>query len=166
MSTLAYAALTRRRTQATRGTSFSTSPPGVTKYTDALAALVPAEVLTLHAVMLSLTTKTTQVEGGNSVTEITDPRTLCWTFGVLCVLSIFLYSFARIRGGGFDFLDVVRALIPPVAFVAWTMLQKSTAFDAVCPKLEVAPRTGIALLIALILGTVAGVLADEADKKT
>jgi len=50
MSTLAYQAITKRRDEATPGTSDATSP-GVGKYVDALAALVPAEVLAAHALL-------------------------------------------------------------------------------------------------------------------
>ena len=71
MSTIAYAQFTTRREAAAPGTSTSASPPGVKTYVDALAALVPAEVLTLHALILSVTTK---VDG--NVTQITETRTL------------------------------------------------------------------------------------------
>lgn len=58
MSTLAYASLTRRREQAPRGESMRNAPPGVNSYVDALAALVPAEVLSVHALILAVTTET------------------------------------------------------------------------------------------------------------
>jgi len=56
MSTLAYAQLTNKRDDAAPGTSETTNAPGVKSYVDALAALVPAEVLTLHALVISATT--------------------------------------------------------------------------------------------------------------
>ncbi len=71
MSTMAYAQFTNRREAAQPGTSTSAAPPGVRTYVDALAALVPAETLTLHGLILSLTTKT---EG--NATKITAPDTL------------------------------------------------------------------------------------------
>ena len=57
MSTLAYARLTTSREAAAPHTSTPKSP-GVGTYIDAFAALVPAEVLTLHAVIISYTTRT------------------------------------------------------------------------------------------------------------
>ena len=57
MSTLAYAQLTNARDQALPGTSTTTSKPGIQTYMDAFAALVPAEVLTLHALVISYTTE-------------------------------------------------------------------------------------------------------------
>jgi hypothetical protein len=163
MSTLAYAALTTRRIKATPGTSTSTSPPGIKSYVDTVAALVPAEVLTLHGVILSVTTATA-IEGGKSATTIIDPGTLRWSFWGLILLSIVLYVVPRFRTR--DLLDIPRALIPPAAFVAWTMLQRATAFDAIWPTLGDAPRTVIALFAAVVLGVAATVLAGSADKRT
>lgn len=162
MSTLAYAALTTRREQAAPGTSSSSSPPGVRTYMDAVAALVPAEVLTLHGVILSFTT-TAQDQSGKSMTVISEPATLFWSFFGLLVMSIVLYIVPRLRK--WDRLDYVRTLIPPIAFLAWTMLQRTTAFDAVLPQLASAPRTVIAMFIAVLLGLVATALANKADQK-
>ncbi len=163
MSTLAYALLTTKRDEAPSGESTSKSPPGVSSYIDVVAALVPAEVLTLHAVILSFTTKTMQDAAGKSITEITEPGTLKWAFIGLLILSVMLYVFPRISKK--DRLDWFRVAIPPAAFVAWTMLQKATAFDAVWPELGEAPRTVVALFGAVVLGMFATILAKKADKK-
>jgi hypothetical protein len=56
MSTLAYAQLTNKRESAPAQTSTTTGAPGVRTYIDTLAALVPAEVLAMHAVLLNATT--------------------------------------------------------------------------------------------------------------
>ena len=72
MSTWAYAALTTKRINSPSGTSTSTSPPGMSTYIDAVAALVPAEVLALHATIFSLTTKTDLDQAGKLITTITD----------------------------------------------------------------------------------------------
>ncbi len=157
MSTLAYAALTTRRLQGAPGTTTSTSPPGVQTYVDAVAALVPAEVLALHAVIVSLTTST-----ADSVTRISAPDVLRVAFWALIALSVVLYCVPRFKTR--ERLDVLRAAIPPLAFVAWTMLQRVTAFDAVFPGLKDPGRTVYALLAAVILGIVAGSLANRADK--
>jgi hypothetical protein len=166
MSTLAYAVLTTKRMMAPPGTSRESSPPGVKSYVDALAALVPAEVLALHNVILAVTTKTTKNENGKSITVITEPRTLFWAFFGLLLLSIVLYVLPRLRSQEkWEPLDFLRAAIPPLAFVAWTMLQRATAFDAVWPQLADAPRTTIALFAAVLLGLLATTLADKADQK-
>jgi uncharacterized membrane protein (DUF4010 family) len=163
MSTLEYAALTTRREEAVAGTSKSTSPPGIKSYVDVVAALVPAEVLTLHAMCLSVTTSTEARSGGGPVTTITEPVTLRWAFLGLVLISIVLYVVPRYRR--WDRLDFLRVFIPPSAFVAWTMLQRTTAFDAVCPELGAAPRTVIALFAATLLGVLAAILSNSADKK-
>ena len=163
MSTLAYASLTTKREEAKPGTSFSESAPGVGSYVDALAALVPAEVLTLHAVMLSFTTNTQTDSKGQSMTLITDAETLQWAFVGLIVLSIVLYAVPRFQT--WERFDVARALIPPSAFVAWTMLQRATAFDAVAPSLRPGARSAIALFAAVLLGLAASALAASADHK-
>jgi hypothetical protein len=163
MSTLAYATLTTKRDKAPSGESTSNSPPGITSYIDAVAALVPAEVLTLHAVILSFTTKTGQDTAGNSITEITEPGTLAWAFIGFILLSIVLYIMPRVSD--MNRWDWLRAAIPPIAFVAWTMLQRATAFDAVWPELGEAPRTVVALFGVVILGVMATALAKIADKK-
>lgn len=160
MSTLAYAALTTRREQAVPNTSRKQSPPGVGTYVDALAALVPAEVLTLHAVILSVTTKTDK-----ATTQIIAPETLFWAFFGLIVLSALFYVTPRLLARKWDRLDYVRMAIPPLAFVGWTMLQRATAFDAVCTSLAAAPRTVLALFLGVLLGLAAAALAYKADQK-
>jgi hypothetical protein len=162
MSTVAYANLTTKREQAAPGTSSSQSPPGVRSFVDALAALVPAEVLTLHGLILSFTTKTENV-AGISTTTITDKGTLSAAFFGLVVLSIVLYAVPRSKT--WERMDFFRASIPPLAFVAWTMLQKATAFDAVVHHLPDGQRSLIALFVAVILGVAAAALANSADQK-
>lgn len=165
MSSYISGALTRMREQEDRGASTRGGQPGLNTYIDVVAALVPAEVLTLHAVILSFTTETKD-EGGTTVTTITEPDTLFWVFWALVVLSIALYIFGFREGikdwGGWD---VVRALIPPIAFVGWTMLQPASAFDAIAPDLRDAPKTAIALIGAAVLAALARWLAQKADEQ-
>ena len=160
MSTIAYALFTTAREKAKKNTSRKESPPGVSTYVDALVALVPAEVLTLHGAILSVTTKTE-----NATTQITAPGTLIWAFYGLIALSIVLYVIPRWKTGKLDKLDWLRAAIPPLAFVGWTMLQRATAFDAVCGSLAEAPRTVVALFLGVLLGILAASLAYKADQK-
>lgn len=160
MSTLAYAELTTTRETSKPYTSTKASPPGMGTYVDALAALIPAEVLALHALILSVTT---QVK--DNVTTITDAATLQWAFFGLLVVSVGLYVVARLFAKKWDRLDWLRVLIPPLAFVGWTMLQRATAFDALFPDLSNAPRTVSALFLAVVLGVAATALAYKADRK-
>ena len=126
MSTIAYATLTERRDEAVPGTSSTTEKPGVGTWVDALAALVPAEVLAAHGVLLSLATKQ-EIQGEQSITTITDPGLLRVIFFSLIALSIVLYVASRLLAKHWDRLDYARMLIPALAFIGWTMLQKSTA---------------------------------------
>jgi hypothetical protein len=133
----------------------------VNTYVDALAALVPSEVLTLHALILSVTTQTTAAG-----TSITDLRTLKYAFYGLLVLSIVLYLVSRMRTGGWEAWDYARAAIPPISFLGWTMLQRATAFDAICKDcMTDAARTVIGLFLAVLLGLLATYLAAKADAK-
>ncbi|GHO90706.1 hypothetical protein KSF_007540 [Reticulibacter mediterranei] len=163
MSTLIYAQLTGKREEAIPNTSTSTSPPGVQSYMDVLAALVPAEVLTVHTVVLSFTTMTEKNQAGELVTTITQPGTLKWVFVALLLLSISLYFVGH--RSSWDRWDFMRMLIPPLAFVGWTMLQKATAFDAIAPDLGQASRDAIAVIGAVILAVIAAQLAYQADQK-
>lgn len=162
MSTLAYGTLTTKREVADPGTSTGTEPPGVRTYIDALAALVPAEVLAAHAVLLPFVTKTDTDDAGQNVATITEATTLKWVFWALILISVGLYLIARRTK--LERWDVARALIPPLAFTFWTMLQKTTAFDAVWPGLREAPRNVIAVLGAVVLGAFATALAFKADQ--
>ena len=160
MSTLAYSAMTTRRDEANPGTSTTNSPPGVSTFVDALAALVPAEVLSLHAIIISVTTTTT-----DGATRISAPDTLFWAFFGLILLSMVLYAGPRLMAGKWDNKwDYLRITIPPLAFVGWTMLQRTTAFDALFPNITEAPRTVIALFLAVLLGLAAAALAYKADQ--
>lgn len=165
MSTLAYAALTTRRDEANPGSSASSAPPGLRTWVDALAALVPAEVLGLHALILAFTTAVHEGPEGHASTVVTEPVTLAAAFVGLCVVSAALYVGPRLRSRMWDRLDFLRAAIPPLAFAGWTMLQRSTAFDAIWPQLASAPRTVIALFLAVLLGLAASVLGYKADQQ-
>src|SRR5438876_4877 len=96
MSTLAYAILTRRRVNAalaaTKGVADS---PDVSRYVDTLAALVPAEVLSAHAAILTFTTDTLANASGQITVVITDPRTLVGSFWALIAVSMVLYGVGR-----------------------------------------------------------------------
>lgn len=172
MSTIAYAQMTNIRDSAAPGTSTTTGAPGVKTYVDAFAALVPAEVLTLHAIVISITTETAHKSPTNServefVTTILPQAvgTLEVTFWILVAMSVALYAVPRYFGGKWDRFDWIRMLISPLAFVGWTMLQRTTAFDAAFPMVEAVPRTVTALMLGAVLGAISAGLAVKADAK-
>jgi hypothetical protein len=149
MSSLMYGALTTQQEQGTKATT-----PVFSTYLDTLTALVPAEVLALHGVILPFTTKTV-----DSTTTITESGTLFWSFWGLLVLSTLFYIAPHLINRKWEPLDYARMFFPPLAFIGWTMLQRTTAFDAVWPGLAEAPRTVIALFLATILGLTASYLS-------
>jgi hypothetical protein len=152
---------TRARGAATPGTSTTEKPPGVRTYVDALAALVPAEVLAAHATILTFTTRTS--ESKPPTVTINHSAALVVAFYALIGLSMLLYT-AGIEMGQ---VGLVASLIPPLAFVAWTMLQKATAFDAVVDQkfLDEATRNVIAIVGGIVLCIGAALLAYKADEK-
>jgi hypothetical protein len=170
MSTIAYAQLTNKRDEAQPGTSTTTSNPGIKSYIDAFAALVPAEVLTLHALIISAATKTDPATAAGAVGTTTTilpgaVHALTATFWILIALSVILFVVPRYFGGKWDKFDYVRASIAPLAFVGWTMLQRATAFDAVFPNVSQIDRTVYALILGAVLGGVTAALAAKADAK-
>src|SRR5687767_14453000 len=135
MATFAYALRTKQRESAAPGTSTTTSNPGSTTWLDAVAALVPAEVLAIHVFAVSKLTASAEVaEGGEIavtepgetpqileagdeetvVTTITDPYALKWTFWALLAFSAAIYIFKA--WSNFNRLDMLRLFIPPAAF--------------------------------------------------
>jgi hypothetical protein len=158
MSSLLYGTLTRTREAAPPGTTMSDRPPGVNTYVDALAALVPAEVLAVHALVISWATKT---EAGT--TTITAPQQLTFWFWFLIVLAAVLYV-AGLRAVPRGW-NLVRMVIPSAAFLGWTMLQPTTAFDAVGAALPADWRWTLGLALAVVLGLVAALLGVVADRK-
>lgn len=164
MSTLLYATMTRQREEAPPGGSDKNDPPGVTTFVDTLAALVPAEVLALHAIFLAETTETVVNSEGESVTTITQPGALQVVFWGLILMSLIFYLVGHHRKR-WDSLDWLRMLIPAFAFVGWTMAQKSTAFDAVWPNLQDVWRSIIAGFGAVLLGILVKLWADKADQE-
>jgi len=173
VSTIAYAQLTNAREVSTPGTSTTTGSPGLKTYIDAFAAVVPAEVLTLHALVISVTTQTAQkavtTVGAKAETVTTilpnAVGTLQVAFWGLVLMSVALYVAPRYFGGKWDKFDWVRVAIAPLAFFGWTMMQRTTAFDAAFPAMDSIPRTVAALFLGAILGAVTAGLAMKADAK-
>ncbi|RPJ84253.1 MAG: hypothetical protein EHM13_05235, partial [Acidobacteria bacterium] len=162
MSTIAYALITGGGQR--EGDPGTGTRAGVNTYVVTMAALVPAEVLALHALFLSVTTNTTPAAAATlAATRIADPSTLSKAFYGLIVLCVVLYVAPRLITHKWVRLDFARSVIPPLAFVTWTMLQKATAFDAVCDLAE-APRTVSALFVAVLWGLGAAWLGYQVEQ--
>ncbi len=176
MSSLVYGTLSRKRERAPKGKSTSEEPPGVEKHIDAIAALVPAEALAIHATVLGTMTESVPVVGkpGEMALRIKpenigDLETL---FYVLLVLSATFYALGHIRDLGplkslrkWDLMDWLRAAIPPLAFIAWSMGLKVGAFDAAFPGWNYAAKAMWALILSTVLLGASVVLAQVADQK-
>ena len=162
MSTLAYASVTTTRDRTESG-----KDSGISTYVDAMAALVPAEVLALHALVVSATAETSIDPTTEAVNvQIMAPETLLGAFWGLFALAVVLFVVPRLVRKTWKTLDLVRMFIPPLAYVVWTMLQEATAFEPIARSLELgsAPRTVIALFGASVLGLIASLLAMTAEK--
>jgi hypothetical protein len=164
MSTWTYSACTRKREDARKNKSKKADPPGFSTYIDTVAAMVPIEILPLYAY---LSTHVPPNERG--------PRLAAFAFCFfLCCVT---YLVGHVITGGLqkrwqktsptqeraprwlDYLpnnrDFALMFIPAVAFVAWTMLQKDTLFDAVWPTLSEGSRN----LVGVVLGLLAAAAA-------
>jgi hypothetical protein len=143
------------------------APGGVaSKYLDAAAALVPADVLGFHALVVSLTTENRENRAGDPVTTITDPFWLKLMLIVGCIWAAAEYFLVHrsSRDRTWDRSDTVRMFIPAAAFIAWTMLQRTTSFDAWFPNFDNPGRTIVAAALVALLGIAAKVLADVAGR--
>lgn len=166
MSTVAYGALTRRRKRSPSGTTRGTTkeaeqdyPPGLGIWTDTFAALVPGEVLVIHAWILP-----SYAQG----TVITNADGLAKWFWVLLGLCIVFYAVGQIIDSGFrgfdgwDLLGIVATL---AAFVAWMMVQTPSALDAVL-DLSAPTKHSLVPIVGAVVGTLAALArayyADQA----
>lgn len=128
---------------------------------------MPAEVLTLHALIISATSES-EKQGTDLVSKLPsdDLATLCLAFWGLLVLSALLYWIPKRLAGTWNRLDCIRICIGPLAFVGWTMLQPTTLFDAAFAHVGQTQRTVIALFLGAILSVITLALASVADKRT
>lgn len=94
MGTVMYAAVTTKRLQSPTGESTKGSAPGLSTYVDAMAGLVPAEVLAAHAVIISYATSSTS-KAGHEITRIDNRGALQVSFYALIVISAGLYLGTR-----------------------------------------------------------------------
>ena len=166
MSALAYGVLQETRKKTTRETAGTDDTPSLSTYIDIFAGLVPAEVLAAHAVILSLATESTA--GDKPTAVITEEGSLQVAFWGLIVAAGFLFMIGRFltanRKPWVWPWDLFRLLVPPTAFVGWTMVQKNTAFDAVFDW-NGDGRAIIAILGAVFLAAIAGLLGVQAQRQ-
>jgi hypothetical protein len=176
MSSVAFGALTTRRENSASGTSKSVEPPGLNSYIDILTGLVPAEVLAIHALVLSIVA----TSNSKGQTQIIDATTARWAFWLLLALSAALFVLGRggaqatpgSQGAGgptagpqWEWQDAIRLLIPPLAFVGWTMLEPVSTWNAVAPHVSAGMRVLIATVGAVALAAITKALTTHADKK-
>jgi hypothetical protein len=166
MSIALMGTLTAKREDAEQDKSKDEKAPAVKPYVDAFAALVPAEVLALNALVLERATK---VSKDKKITEITEPTALKVAFGALLVLSVAIFVSSRLLAKNRQnkapqlWVLIVQCLIPPLAFVGWTMLQPVSAFDVLDTGLSVGERQIAALIGGVFLGIAAGMLGYKLD---
>jgi hypothetical protein len=148
------------------GEGATTTQPAAPKDTvrhwlDVVTALVPAEVLALHGVAMSYGTTTTGT-GEDAVIRITYPGEMRVVYVAMMILAAGIYLLGVKNVRRWD--TWVRAAIPIAAFVIWTMIQPSTAFDAFPFGLTAFARTMLAVFGAIVLAAIVNLLATRADK--
>jgi hypothetical protein len=177
MSTVAFGALATRRELSTSGTSTSTEPPGLNSYVDVLAALVPAEVLTIQVLVVAATATQTRHSA-----VFTEPATYRWMFWILLAVAPVLFVLGRkptpttaaerAQAGGaaplwrnLEWQDLIRALVPMGAFTCWTIAASSGVWNAVWSGMSSGMRLLIPMVGAVVLAAVTKALASHSDSK-
>ncbi|MEO1076257.1 MAG: hypothetical protein AAFX41_09880 [Bacteroidota bacterium] len=134
----------------------SQPPPVVGKYTAALLALIPSEVLVLHTVFMSLGTA-----GSGKDIAIEESTALLVGFITLVILSLLLYVIGARQEDTFEGLDYVRMFIPPLAFVGWCFLEPLSVIDGFdLPEMETT-RTAIGTGLAILVTSLATLFSFE-----
>ncbi len=165
MSTILYALLSKKREDSAPQKRQDTEPPGIKTYMDTLAALVPSEILGLHAFAIAFTTTTKTIDGTKTTTIANENfGALQLVFWSCLVLTVLMYVIPRVLNKTWNKLDLGRVFIPPFAFVAWMMLQRPTALDAVVGNFDSTVRTVFAAVLAVGLAFASNSLAHEADQ--
>jgi hypothetical protein len=144
MSSVAAGALARKRAEAPQNKSKVEAHPGLKTYVDTLTALVPAEVLALHAAVYAALTK----KSGDEVI-ITDEKWLEFAFYALIVFSVLFYLVGY-QKRKFNLWTVLEGFIPPFAFVLWCMSQQTSAVDAAFDLSDGGRQTLVILGTALV----------------
>jgi hypothetical protein len=119
------------------------------KLVASLAALVPAEVLGAHAVIVTVTTATDAA----GTTTITHPDVLKACFVLLLGLTAVVYLIGRGIPQHWDRTEILRLLLPCVSFVVWTGLLGTSALTPWIPAgvSHAAVVAGAALFAVLVV---------------
>ncbi len=121
MSVILYGQLMRRQDQVV---TLDEAKEKDNQLVKAIAAIIPAEIIGVHALVLEATTATDK----DGTTTITNPEVLKWSLPALVVVTLGTYIISR---GGIEkwngMADTWRLVIPAVAFVAWTALIGTSA---------------------------------------
>jgi hypothetical protein len=175
MSTLLYESLTNAREATKAAGSLKVTAPKqddttatkpVSKLLDTVAALVPVEVLAAHAALFGAVSQNSDPgDSGPVQVTITDETWGTRFWWGLILAAVLLYAIPHLAKHGWDRWDFIRAAIPGAAFVAWTLLDKATLFDAVSDWSNLT-RIGVGTLLALLAVIASKALAETAEQKT
>jgi hypothetical protein len=133
-------------------------------YIGMLAALVPAEALALYAgIVIPYATRANSIHG-KKMTVISNPGLLEWSCAGLLALSSLLYAVGRKKANLHPLRDVLRSLVPPMAFAAWMLAQTPGVWDLWWPGSSVGERVVVAAFAAAVLGILASALGNLADR--
>ncbi len=126
MSVIAYGYIVnqRRSMSPARFAALTTAGEADNKLITAIAALVPAEILGLHALAISWWTATDK--DGN--TTITQPDLLRGALVALLVVTVVGYLIGR-RFAHWEGKDWIRLIMPPLALLAWMALLSTSALS-------------------------------------
>ena len=173
LSTVAFAQLTAARQETDPAAPPAEKKPGTSKYVDVLAAIIPAEVIAAHALIVTEATQVKKVdidpdpkkENLQQVTDVTDPTALKIAFFGLIFASLILYVATKaVSGASWRRFDYLRMSLPPIAFVAWTLLTEPSAFDGFNQgDLSDTTQLTVGVIVAVVLGAVANLCQKRAD---
>jgi hypothetical protein len=126
VSTIAYARVTRKAEThpllAAATDDGDTPEQKASELAQRVAALVPSEVLLIWGIVLALAVD----KGDDGSITIKDPQLLKWSLVVLGLTSLVIYVLSKAFSGWTN-KDYGRMIVPPFAFIAWTLLTGSTA---------------------------------------
>lgn len=157
MSTLGYASLTNQRLSDPANEGTNKPGTGVKTYVDALSAMVPAEVLAVHSVVLNFLYDKSTGFGSHA------PAKLELLFWALMAISCALFVAPRLSGGiKWQKGDWLRALIPPTAFWGWSVLQPISLLDGWWQVGDKQMMSAFVVVLAIVLGILTSILASKA----
>lgn len=116
-----------------------------------VAALVPGDILAIHAAILAGATELAK----DGSTTVTKPEVLKWSLPILAAVSVVLFVAGRLPN--WEPKDYVRVLIPPTAFFGWTLLTGTSAATPWFANID-------HLWVVLLGGCIAIVVLAAADR--